>query len=129
MFMIPSVFMALRIVTGNSVFALLTHAGFAAAVLVVLVVRLWQVDDADRRTAMVLLATVLMTPYLHSYDLALLLCGALLVARRWSSIEKGPFPVELLVMLAWALPHVVVVLNTAGVPISPLLILPLLLLA
>ena len=39
-------------------------------------------EDADRRTAMVLVATVLMSPYLHNYDLALLLCGALLVARR-----------------------------------------------
>ena len=129
MTMIPSLFMALRIVTGNSAFALLAHAGFAAAVLVILIVRLWQVEDASRRTAMVLVATVLMTPYLHNYDLAPLLCGALLVARRWSSIEKGPFPVELLVMLAWALPHLVVILNTVGAPVSPLLILPLLLLA
>jgi hypothetical protein len=79
---------------------------------------------------MVLIATALMTPYMHNYDLALLLCGALLVARRWSSSsEKRPLQGELLVMIAWALPQLVVLLNTIGLPISPLLILPLLFMA
>ena len=45
----------------------------AAAVAIVLVVRLWRVTDAVRQAAMVLIATVLMTPYMHNYDLALLL--------------------------------------------------------
>jgi alpha-1,2-mannosyltransferase len=129
MAMIPSLFMALRIVTGDSGLAMLIHVAFAAIVLVVLLSRLWRIEDANRRAAMVLIATVLMTPYMHNYDLALLLCGALLVARRWSPVEKGLISVDLLVLLAWALPHVVVTLNRGGVPISPLLILPLLLAA
>jgi alpha-1,2-mannosyltransferase len=70
-----------------------------------------------------------MTPYIHNYDLALLLCGALLMARRWSFSEKRPLRGELLVMIAWALPQLVVLLNTIGLPISPLLILPLLFMA
>jgi hypothetical protein len=78
---------------------------------------------------MVLVATALMTPYMHNYDLALLLCGALLVSRRWSSSEKRPLWGELLVMIAWALPQLVVFVNTIGLPISPLLILPLLFMA
>ena len=105
------------------------HAGFAAAVAVVLVVRLWQVEDGIRRSALVLIATTLITPYLHNYDLALLLCGALLVARRWPATGIGPGLVNVVVGLAWALPNIVVVLNAAGLPISPLLILPLLFLA
>jgi alpha-1,2-mannosyltransferase len=127
--MIPSTFMAMRIVIGDSAPALLIHFGFAAVVAAVLVFRLWRVEDSDRRAAMVLVATALMTPYIHNYDLALLLCSALLVARRWSSSEKRPLRGELLVMIAWALPQLVVLLNTIGLPISPLLILPLLFMA
>ena len=66
---------------------------------------------------------------MHNYDLALLLCGALLVGRRWYSTETGPFRAPFLVIVAWALPHIVVGLNRVGAPISPLLILPLLFLA
>jgi hypothetical protein len=130
MTMIPSTFMAMRIAIGNSASGMLIHFGFAALVAAVLVFRLWRVEDSDRRAAMVLIATALMTPYMHNYDLALLLCGALLVARRWSSSsEKRPLQGELLVMIAWALPQLVVLLNTIGLPISPLLILPLLFMA
>ncbi len=125
MAMIPSAFMAVRILGGSADLADLIHAGFAVLVAAVLVVRLWQIEDAGRRSALVLIATVLMTPYLHNYDLALLLCGALLVARRWQGIRG----VNSLVLVAWALPHIVMALNAAGLPISPLLILPLLLLA
>ncbi|MDW6024565.1 glycosyltransferase family 87 protein [Mesorhizobium sp. BAC0120] len=130
MTMIPSMFMSLRIVTGNSSLASSVHAGFAALVLIVLVIRFWQVKDGVRRSAMLLIATVLMTPYLHNYDLALLLCGALLMVRRFGSRE-GPasFFAGFLVIAAWALPQIVVLLNAIGAPISPLLILPLLLLA
>jgi alpha-1,2-mannosyltransferase len=128
MSMIPSTFMSMRIVTDNSTFALLAHAIFAAAVTAILVFRLYVVQNAERRAAMLLLATVLVTPYMHNYDLALLLCGALLVARRWAT-NKRFLPVELLVMVAWALPHLVVILNGLGAPISSFLILPLLFLA
>lgn len=129
MTMIPSAFMALRIVAGDADLALLVHGGFAVAVAAVLVVRLWRVNDATRQAALVLIATTLMTPYLHNYDLALLLCGALLVARR--APETGPKStfVNVLVVLAWSLPQLVVTLNMTGLPISPLLILPLLFLA
>ena len=126
--MIPSAFMAVRILTDDSSLAIMLHVGFAAAVAAVLVFRLWRVEDADRRAAMILLATVLVTPYLHNYDLALLLCGALLVARHRRQVHAA-FQGESLVLVAWALPQLVVLLNTSGMPLSPLLILPLLFLA
>jgi len=129
MTMIPSMFMALRIVAGDSAMALLGHAAFATLVLIIVIVRFWRVEEAARRTAMMLIATALMTPYLHNYDLAPLLCGALLVARRLATFQKPPVYTEFLVIAAWALPQIVVLLNTIGLPISPLLILPLLLLA
>jgi alpha-1,2-mannosyltransferase len=126
MTMIPSMFMALRIVIGESSVAIIGHLAFAAVVLVILLVRLKQVSDPTRRAAILLIATVLMTPYLHNYDLALLLCGSLLAIRRLAAMEKPPAFAELLVITAWALPQVVVLLNMVGIPISPLLILPLL---
>ena len=129
MTMIPSAFMALRILTGNADLALLAHAGFAAAVAAVLIVRLWHVQDEVRRGALIMIATTLMTPYLHNYDLALLLGGALVVARRRRTAARASMLANALVAVAWALPYLVVALNTAGLPISPVLILPLLFLA
>jgi hypothetical protein len=59
---------------------------------------------------------------MHNYDLAILLAGALLVAR----LHPGNIAVYVFALLAWTLPETVVVLNWLGVPLSPLLILPLL---
>ena len=78
---------------------------------------------------MVLVAAVLMTPSMHNYDLELLLCGALSVARRPWVADSGPLRAELFVLIAWMLPQLVVLLNSLATPISPLLILPLLFLA
>ncbi|MEO5805763.1 glycosyltransferase 87 family protein [Devosia sp.] len=115
MYMVPSAFMALRLLTGNGDLALLLHLGFATVVGIIVLVRLWQVNDPVRRAALVMIATALMTPYLHNYDLVVVLCGALLVG--------------VLVAVALILPNAVVTLNALGIPVSPLLILPLLFLA
>jgi len=129
MTMIPSVFMSMRIVSGNPTIALAVHGGFAVAVAIFLLWRLRTVSAGERQASILLLATVLITPYMHNYDLVLLLCGALLVARRWAAAPRQPAGSDMLVLVAWAMPQLVVLLNTAGLPIAPLLILPLLLLA
>lgn len=129
MSMIPSVFMAMRVLQVEGDTAFLIHAIFAVVIGAVLLIRLWQVTDPERRVALILIATALITPYLHNYDLTVLLCGALLVARRWPATSLGSLGVNLLVIAALMLPLAVVGLNLAGVPISPLLILPLLFLA
>lgn len=129
MTMIPSTFIAMRIVTDDTALALVVHGVFAAGVGLVLLWRLWHVPDRERRIAMVLIGTVLITPYMHNYDLALLLSGALLVARRPRVAGSGFLGAELFVLLAWMLPQLVMLLNSAGLPLSPLLILPLLFLA
>jgi arabinofuranan 3-O-arabinosyltransferase len=127
--MIPSVFMSVRIVSGNPDLAIWLHAGFAVAVGAVLVWRLVRVDDGIRRAALVFVATAMMTPYIHNYDLALLFCGALVVARRWQNTGLAGWAVFGLLLVIWSLPLLVVVLNWAGIPVSPLLIAPLLFLA
>jgi hypothetical protein len=81
---------------------------------------------------MILVATVLVTPYLHNYDLAILTAGALLVARRFYTAETPlvrQLNIAMVLILAWGLAHAVVGLNRVGLPIAPLLVLPLLFLA
>jgi alpha-1,2-mannosyltransferase len=125
MLMIPSAFMAFRIVLGDGSLAATLHLIFAAGVVAYLIWRLVKVHDATARNALILIGTVLITPYMHTYDLGLLLCGALLVAR----LHPEKFGVFVLVAIAWVLPHLVMWLNALNVPLSPLLILPLLVLA
>ena len=88
--------------------------------------------DPLRQAAMILVATVLVTPYLHNYDLAILTAGALLIARRFPTAETPlvrQLNIAMVLILAWGLGNMVVWLNGAGLPIAPLLVLPLLFLA
>lgn len=121
MLMIPSAFMAFRTLGVDGDLAANLHLVFAAIVVAVLVWRLIAVRDNTARAAMLLLATTLATPYMHTYDLAILLAGGLLVGKLWAHRPA----VYILVVLVWALPQLVILVNATGVPLSPLLILPL----
>ncbi len=123
--MVPSAFMSFRIVLGNDVLAGQLHLVFATAVGAFLVWRLFSTRDAIAQTALMLIGTVLITPYMLNYDLAVLLAGALLVAR----LHPQSIVVCILVVVAWSLPTTMIILNGTGWPVSPLLILPLLVLA
>lgn len=126
MSMIPSIFMALRILTGNGDLAIALHLVLAVPVVAFALWRLWRLDDGLRRAALVLVATVLATPYMHNYDLSLLVVAGLLLLRRFPAGTRGEPWIARLVLVMLAMPQLVVVLNLVGVPISPLLILPLL---
>ncbi len=127
MSMIPSIFMALRIVTGDGDLAIQLHLLVAIPIVVFVLWQLWRLDDPLRRAALVLVSTVIVTPYMHNYDLNLLAIAALLALRRFPPGQRGEVPVALLVGLLLALPQLVTLFNHGGVPISPLLMLPLLL--
>lgn len=129
MSMIPSMFMAWRILTGNGDLAIQLHLLLAVPVVGFTLWRLWRLDDPVRRMALVLVATALITPYLHNYDLSILAVAGLLIFRRFPEGSRGAPWTERLLIAMVALPQLVVVLNLFGVPISPLLILPLLFLA
>lgn len=129
MSMIPSIFMALRILTGNGDLAIALHIILAIPVVLFALWRLWRIEDSLRRAAIVLAATVLASPYMHNYDLSLLVVAGLLLMRRYPAGTTGEAWSARLTLLMLALPQLVVVFNMLGVPISPLLILPLLLLA
>jgi alpha-1,2-mannosyltransferase len=126
MLMMPSVFMALRLFGVGGDPALYVHLGFAAIVLVVLAVGLRRSREPLTQSAMLLLGTALATPYLHSYDLAMVACGALLVARQQDRFSlAGHLALLILVVLAWGLPNLIFLLNAFGAPVSPLIILAL----
>lgn len=128
-YMMPSVFMALRITTGDPDLAASLHLALAAALLVWCVWVMRQEDRLVARQALVLIGTAAITPYLHIYDLTLVLAGALLVARLHGTIGGSmPFWVERAVIASWALPYLTLVLNMAGVPLAPLVMLVLLML-
>lgn len=129
MSMVPSIFMALRILTGDGDLAIALHIVLAVPVVLFALWRLWRIEDALRRVGIVLAATVLASPYMHNYDLSLLVVAGLLLMRRFPAGAKGEAWIARLIILMLALPQLVVVFNILGVPVSPLLILPLLLLA
>ncbi|HYO11448.1 MAG TPA: glycosyltransferase family 87 protein [Tepidisphaeraceae bacterium] len=123
--MVPSMFMSMRLVLQDHVLAGNLQLAFAAMVAVFLIWRLVRVRDPVAQNALLMLGTVLITPYLLNYDLTVLLAGALLVGR----LHPDATPIGALVMIAWSLPAVMMGLNAVGLPIAPLLILPLLIAA
>ena len=125
MHMMPSVFMALRLLGVSGDAALYIHLGFAGLVVIVLAVALRQSSDPLAQSAMLLLGTALVTPYLHSYDLATVVCGALLVARRLDTLPSTTRRIALLfpIVLAWGLPNIVLRFNLMSIPVSPLILM------
>lgn len=129
MLMIPSWFMALRILTGDGDLAIKLHFLFAIPIVLFALWKLWRVDDMYRRVTLVLAATVLATPYMHNYDLGILVVAGLMLLRRFPASSSGePWAARLSLVLL-AMPQLVVVLNALGAPAAPLLILPVLFLA
>lgn len=128
MAMIPSMFMALRILTGDGDLALWLHGVLVLPALALCGWKLWRVPDPVRRAGIVMAATALITPYLHHYDLTVIAVAALLVLRRFPPDRRGELGICVLVVLALALPQLVVLLNLAGLPLAPLVILGLMLL-
>lgn len=123
MYLIPSLFMSLRLLGVDGQAALMVHAACAAAVWIAVVWRLVRLGDATRQAALVLCATCLVTPYLHVYDLGLLLAGALAALKGEGDAAgwRRSF-VALALGVAWVLPKLVAPLGLAGFPVAPLLV-------
>ncbi len=129
MLMIPSIFMALRILIGDGDLALVLHLVLAVPILALAGWQLWRLPDSLRRAGVALAGTALLTPYLHNYDLTMIAIAGLIVLRRFPPGTRGELGACVVVALALGLPQLVVGLNAMGLPVSPLLILLLLLLA
>ena len=84
----------------------------------------------DQQAALALAAMAVIAPYFHTYDGGLLLCAALLAARQWEA--AGPLHRLLsyfVVIAAWVMPPATETLNAIGVPLGPLVLVAVLVLA
>jgi alpha-1,2-mannosyltransferase len=130
MMMIPSIFISGRIIGLSADTAGALHWGVALLVASILAWRLPRIPEPTRRAALLLFATTLITPYIHTYDLGLVLIGALIVGREYCRRLAPPdVGVAILMTAAWGLPNLVIRLNEMGLPASPLLLLALFLIA
>lgn len=121
--MIPSVFMALRILAGDPQLAQWVHLAVAVVVVALAVWRLTRTGDKLQQSAILLAAAALVTPYIHIYDLAGVVAAGLL----WlNGTAGGAMPTRIAagaaVVAAWALPMVTLAGNEAGVPVGPLVL-------
>jgi len=121
-YIIPSLFMSLRLLGFDGDVAFFVHLVFAGLVFCVLVFALTRIADRRMRTALVLVTTCLVTPYMHFYDLSILLAGVLIALRACRKPALGR-PLMIGAVVAWVLPIVIVAMGLAGLPLSPLLIL------
>jgi alpha-1,2-mannosyltransferase len=128
-YLMPSLFMAIRILTHDGSLAGWIHLLFALPALGFCVFRMVKATDELHRNALVLLGTVVIAPYLHVYDLAILFAGALILLQRQRAAQdvpsglSAPNRVERAILLAWALPYITLLGNMAGIPLSPLAML------
>jgi len=122
--MIPSVFMSMRILTGNADLALLIHALFAGLIAIVVIWCMARAIDPSLRAGLAMIGTVLITPYIHNYDLNLLCCACVLALRPGPPDTPGTGIAPRVVFYAFMVPILVMYLNVLGVPLSPLLMLP-----
>ena len=78
--------------------------------------------SGEARTAVLMTATFLVSPYTLNYDLLLLMPAAVALFRR--GIALGFYPLErLLYLVLWLMPTGVMILNRLDLPIMPLVIL------
>jgi hypothetical protein len=124
LYMIPSVFISMRLLGLTPEGAFAAHILFAGIVFAVLLWRLVVVKDAQRRVILVLAGTCLITPYLHVYDMTILLAASLLLMRVLGHTSQGATWLAIVALIvSWLLPRLVMPLGAMGLPLSPLLVL------
>jgi uncharacterized membrane protein YhaH (DUF805 family) len=117
-----------RILGVPTTHATIVHLAVAMAALI-LVWRAFRSHPlGDETTALLAAATLLVSPYLINYDLLLVMPAALMVFRR--RVEADLYPGELLFYVGlWLIPNLGIRLNGMGIPVTPLFVIGLLLLA
>ena len=118
--MIPSTFMSMRLLGFDADGASLVHFAFAGLVMAVLLWRLWVERSPERQAALILIGVCLVTPYMHLYDLTVLMAGGLILMR---DERLSPSITKIAAILAWILPMTLGWLAVAGLPIAPLIVL------
>ncbi|MCS6758096.1 MAG: hypothetical protein MO852_02560 [Candidatus Devosia euplotis] len=87
--------------------------------------RMVKASDPINRAGLAMIGMVLVTPYIHNYDLNLLSCACILALRPKPANAGCPKVAPRLIIYAFMVPILVMYLNPLGIPLSPLLMLPL----
>jgi hypothetical protein len=108
--------------------ATVAHLAVALTALVVVWRAFSRHPLGDETTAILAVATLLVSPYLINYDLLLMMPAALMVFRR--RVEADLHPGELLFYVGlWLVPNLGIRLNAKGIPVMPIFVAGLLFLA
>lgn len=123
LWMLPSLYGALRLWGFSADSALSAHLVIAVPVFLVSIASFWLVADAAWRSIMLLLGTFLITPYALTYDLGMVSAAAgimmILATRdRWNNV-----PGTLLLAATIALPIVMMPMGAFGLVPAPIILL------
>ncbi|EME3970256.1 DUF2029 domain-containing protein [Vibrio fluvialis] len=121
-FMQPSPFTSFRLLFGSLSVAWASQFIFSvlAAICVGLVFK--KSKDEELKYSVLIIATYLASPYVHSYDLAALSVVVIWLLQRGIKFgfERGE---KLILLLAWFLPFLIILLSYDGLPLSPFFLL------
>lgn len=126
-YMMQSPFNAVRLLGLGTSSAYVVQAIFAMVALISVVWSFYRGADRILQTATLATATFLFSPYLLSYDMAIL-SGALIFVFEGFSQRVPPPRDQVLFLAVWFLPILGMYLNRWGPPVGPLLLLAVLML-
>ena len=119
--LVPTVFMAFRLLGFDSAVGFGAQALVAVVVLICVVWVFRNRGDSDLSTATLFAGTALALPYIHSYDMPFVAAAVFLLLRDMAT--KGDYVGERsIAVCVWALPLLIFVLNSAQIPIGPLVL-------
>jgi alpha-1,2-mannosyltransferase len=129
MAMIPSVFMSLRLWGLDGDLALNVHLIFAALMLPFVIWLFLARREPMLRAATAMVGMAVLTPYLHVYDLVPVFAAALLIFHAYREAKDAVLGMASVVaVFAWAMPYLTLALSGRGIPITPVLMVALLVL-
>ena len=127
--MVPSVYAALRNWTVGPDPALAVHVVVAAPIAVILIAALFRAASARDRDILVLTGTFIITPYALTYALGLFAAALGLMATRGQSMWPEHKTRITLLALAMLLPVAMVPVGAFRIPLAPLIVLAVFLIA
>ena len=120
-YLVPTVYMASRILGFDSAFSLGAQALIAAVVLACVIWAFHGRRDLGLSSALLFAGTLLVTPFGHVYDMSAVTVAVFLLLQ--DTVARGERGGErIIAVFAWMLPVLVFFLNGAGVPIGPVVL-------
>jgi arabinofuranan 3-O-arabinosyltransferase len=123
LYMMPSTFGTLRLIGSDANLALMLHGAVAGLALVLAALVLSRCRDAGLRGAVLILMTLVVTPYWLSYDYGMA-AGAIALAYKGNpGVTRGERRRRSLLLLSSLAPIAVIPPPQLAIPLAPLLVL------